>query len=287
MDCDSGSGGSGGYLGSCCPAEGSEYILEYDFTVYGRQYTGQFGPRSWIGTAFAGLSISFWEFIDNPPCDNGIPPQSLDFRLEAYCVQGNYNLHVETNCWPNFCEALGLDFDISVTGCPGNPTIYATVKPGHPCLSGTFVLRPASGAGGGGGNNGGGGNPGGGGGGNGLQWCCPPNISQYAIDYSFTMNDNEYYGTISSAWLSSQYNATASHISPECGYLYFEFHLECNDLYLSAVLKVICFRSLLSMLTYPGDLDVVVSNCPGLPTFIFTIKPGRDLSGGFTVRPLL
>ena len=147
MDCGSGSGGSGiggsgGGFGYCCPAEGSEYELDYNFQVYGRQYTGTLGPSPWVGTLI-GLECYFWEFLDNPPCDNGVPPQSLEFSFNAFCVQGNYTVGVEANCWPNFCSAAYLDFDISVSGCPGNPTISITVKPGHPCLSGSFTLRPA------------------------------------------------------------------------------------------------------------------------------------------------
>ena len=146
MECGSGSGGSGifgsgGGLEVCCPASGSEYILEYNFTVYGRRYTGTLGPRSWYGVG-GSLDLHFWEPLDNPPCDNGQPPQSLDFYFRAICSQGNYRVALDANCWPNFCSAYDLDFDILVTGCPGNPTINITVKPGHPCLSGSFTLRP-------------------------------------------------------------------------------------------------------------------------------------------------
>ena len=138
---DSGSGNSGGGGGgggtSCCPQDGSEYVVEYDFTVFGQQYVGGFGPLYWVNG-----SLPFGGTIYNPPCNPGTPPRYLILNAALGCVNGVYYLSVGFGCQPNICTTTPDDYDVSVTGCPGNPTIVFTLRPGR-CASGSFTVRPA------------------------------------------------------------------------------------------------------------------------------------------------
>jgi len=128
-----GSGGGGG----CCPQDGSEYVLEYDFVVFGQQYVGAIGSLFWSGG-----SLNLGEIIFDPPCDVGPPPEYLLYFGIVDCESGNYSFSIYFACGSNFCFADSSGFDYSVIGCPGNPTIYFTIRPGG-CVSGSFVLRPA------------------------------------------------------------------------------------------------------------------------------------------------
>jgi hypothetical protein len=131
------SGGGGGGGGGCCPQDGIEYVLEYDFVVFGQQYVGAFGSLFWSSGS---LVIS--GTISDPPCDPGPPPEYLGYFATVDCVNGSYYFSIYFSCGSNFCFTDPSDFDYSVNGCPGNPTIYITIKPGR-CASGSFVLRPA------------------------------------------------------------------------------------------------------------------------------------------------
>lgn len=135
-------GGGGGGGGVCCLPDGIEYVLEYDFVVFGQQYVGVIGSLFGSGGP-QGVSLNLGETILDPPCDIGPPTEYLSYWGTLDCVNGNYRLSIYFSCGQNFCFTDPSDFDYLVIGCPGNPTIYVTVKPGHPCLSGSFVFRPA------------------------------------------------------------------------------------------------------------------------------------------------
>jgi len=140
---DSGGGDNGGGGGgdACCPQQGSSYMLEYDFVVFGQQYTGTIGPSIWQPT-IDGVGIIIPWAINNPLCAG---TGQLNCLFEAKCFGAVYEFFAFFGCGANFCIATSesLDFDYVVTGCPNNPTIYVTVNPFHHCLSGSFVLRPA------------------------------------------------------------------------------------------------------------------------------------------------
>jgi len=132
-----GGGGGGGGGGGCCPQDGSEYVLEYDFVVSGRTFSGVSYSSGWV------WGIIGWSFtIPNPPCDNGPPPVYLFVYFSARCENGSVYPSVTLVCGTSFCTLNPDDFEVTVTGCPGNPTIYLTILPGR-CASGSFVLRPA------------------------------------------------------------------------------------------------------------------------------------------------
>jgi hypothetical protein len=133
-----GGGGGGGGGGGCCPPDGVEYVLEYDFVVFGQQYTGAIGSLF-----FSSGSLTVSGTMSATPCDPGPPPVYPNYMITAGCVDGNYSFSIYLFCGLQNCWVYPANVDYSVTGCPGNPTIYITVKPGHPCLSGSFVLRPA------------------------------------------------------------------------------------------------------------------------------------------------
>jgi hypothetical protein len=134
-------GGGGGGGGGCCPQDGSEYVLEYDFVAFGQQYTGSLGPLLWsaFGNNTAELTIPLTTLGQ---CDSGPPPRYLQITGYVACVNGNYGMQISISCSPDVCTLLAYDFSYSVTGCPGDPTIYLTILPGR-CASGSFVLRPA------------------------------------------------------------------------------------------------------------------------------------------------
>jgi len=128
-----GSGGSGGNGGGsgCCPQDGSEYVLEYDITVLGIRCTGTTDPEVWSSnfTNWIGITSSRTACSDAAyfSCDN----------------DGNLSVAYIIDCGDFFsCTLNPDDFEVTVTGCPGNPTIYLTIRPGR-CASGSFVLRPA------------------------------------------------------------------------------------------------------------------------------------------------
>jgi len=140
MDCGSGIGsgiGGGSGSGGCCPQNGSEYVLEYDFVVSGRTFSGVSYSLVWMW-GITGQSFT----IPNPPCDNGPPPVYLFVYFSARCENGNIYPSITLVCGTPFCTLNPDDFEVTVTGCPGNPTIYLTIRPGR-CASGSFVLRPA------------------------------------------------------------------------------------------------------------------------------------------------
>jgi len=132
-----GGGGGGGGGGGCCPQDGSEYVLEYNFVAFGQQYVGVIDSLFWS----AG-DLNLGGAILNPPCNIGPPPEYLDYFGTLSCVDGNYYFSIYFSCGSSLCFIDSSDFDYSVTGCPGNPTIYFTILPGR-CASGSFVLRPA------------------------------------------------------------------------------------------------------------------------------------------------
>ena len=135
-----GGGGGGGGGDICCPQDGSEYVLEYDFVVFGQQYVGAIDSLFWSQSRTGTLDLM--GAIPDPPCDIGPPPEYLDYLGVLDCVDGNYYFSIRFSCQSDFCSTNPFDFNYSVTGCPGNPTIYITTLPGR-CVSGSFVFRPA------------------------------------------------------------------------------------------------------------------------------------------------
>ena len=135
MDCGSGSGsgiGGGSGSGGCCPQNGSEYVLECDFVAFGQQYVGVIDSLFWTNGVWSIMPTALG------PCDDG----SLAIDGAFVCNNGSYTGGVEIRCGIDSCLITTNDVDITVTGCPGNPTIYLTIRPGR-CASGSFVLRPA------------------------------------------------------------------------------------------------------------------------------------------------
>ena len=131
-------GGGGGGGGGCCPQDGSEYVLEYDFVVFGNRHVGVGGNTLWFG---GGWSNMFSDF--SVPCDPGPPPIYLGIFATFTCDLNGLEVDDLTlYCGVVSCSLRTDDFDITVTGCPGNPTFYLTILPGR-CASGSFVLRPA------------------------------------------------------------------------------------------------------------------------------------------------
>jgi len=143
----SGYGGSGGGGSTrCCPPTGLYYYLEYDFTVFGKRYTGFTSSDTW-NPGVDGIHVMYVGQFYDPPCieDDGEGyTWYLQYLVTVWCDNGNYRCHISLNCPINnyYCIATETDVNFSVVGCPSNPTIYITVKAGHPCLSGSFVLRP-------------------------------------------------------------------------------------------------------------------------------------------------
>jgi len=130
-------GGGGGGGGGCCPQDGSEYVLEYDFVVFGNAYSGTNGSLVWASGICDGGFSNF-----SPLCDIGPPPQYLEVIMYFICAFGVLDINFSATCGTSICYLSSIDFDITVAGCPGNPTIYLTILPGR-CASGSFVLRPA------------------------------------------------------------------------------------------------------------------------------------------------
>ena len=133
----SGGGGGGGGGGGCCPQDGSEYVLEYDFVVSGRSYSGVTNSQSWTGNF-----IVWWLHTTSGICDDGPPLTYLSINTEFICNSGYLNFFFDFYCVFLLCALNENDFEVTVTGCPGNPTFYLTILPGR-CASGSFVLRPA------------------------------------------------------------------------------------------------------------------------------------------------
>jgi len=126
-----GGGGGGGVGGGCCPQDGSEYVLEYDITVSGIRCTGTTDPEVWSSnfTIWRDITLSCTTCSDFAlfSCNDN------DGLLASYAI----------DCGDFFsCTLNPDDFEVTVTGCPGNPTFYLTILPGR-CASGSFVLRPA------------------------------------------------------------------------------------------------------------------------------------------------
>jgi hypothetical protein len=132
--------------------------------------------------------------------------------------------------------------------------------------------------------------PGGGGGGGGSgEICCPPGDVPYVIEYNFTVNSGSYNGVTSEwYWSGSQFTVSATHDDSSCNppYLSILFTLSClANVGIGGQVNFVCGYTTICSLSTPGDIDVVVTGCPNLPTFYFTIKPGRCASGSFVVRP--
>ena len=130
--------------------------------------------------------------------------------------------------------------------------------------------------------------PGGGGGGGGG--CCPPGDVPYVVEYDITVNGQTYSGvTYESYWSGTQYGTvTASHPNSLCDppYLFLSFLAGCfPGVSAGVIFSISCGSSLICYLATPDDIDVTVTGCPGLPTFYFTIRPGRCASGSFVIRP--
>jgi hypothetical protein len=136
MECGSGGIGSGSGLEYCCPPDGTEYVLEYNFTVFGKSYSGTTAPQSW-GPGIIGWSGTF----SDPGCEWG-----LQWTFYTHCspIGGILAPFFGAVCGNMICDvhAWPENWDITVTGCPGLPTAYFTIKQGN-CASGTFILRPA------------------------------------------------------------------------------------------------------------------------------------------------
>jgi hypothetical protein len=61
----------------------------------------------------------------------------------VYCYSNVLTVnYIAIYCGTWQCYLNQYSFDVTVTGCPGNPVFYITTKPDL-CMSGTFVLRPA------------------------------------------------------------------------------------------------------------------------------------------------
>ena len=133
-----GGGGGGGGGGGCCPQEDIEYVLEYDFVAFGQQYAGIIDSLFWNSNLVLYVSTTTLA----PPCDSGPPPVYLQLGGAVYCALGDYMAVFEITCGSSLCPLDLGGSDITVVGCPGNPTIYLTIPPGY-CASGSFVLRPA------------------------------------------------------------------------------------------------------------------------------------------------
>jgi len=134
----SGGGGGGGSGGGCCPQDGSEYVLEYDVFVFGNRHVGAGGNALWSGGVWWNMFQDF-----GTPCNPGPPPGYLGIFATFVCNQNSLEVNDLTlYCGIVYCSLVTSDFDITVTGCPFNPTFYLTIRPGR-CASGSFVLRPA------------------------------------------------------------------------------------------------------------------------------------------------
>jgi hypothetical protein len=135
----SGGGGGGGGGGDiCCPPDGNEYVLEYDFVVFGQRYVGVGGNALWTGT-------QWWSVFEDysTPCNVGPTADYLGISATFFCNPNGLEVdQLILYCGGSFCALVTADFDITVVGCPGNPTFYLTIRPGR-CASGSFVLRPA------------------------------------------------------------------------------------------------------------------------------------------------
>ena len=132
-----GGGGGGGGGGGCCPQDGSEYVLEYDITVFGSSYNGVGGNALWFNGEWSTLFQN-----SSTPCDPGPPPSYLAIFATFFCDQNGFRVNDITLYCNAACILVASDFQITIDGCPGNPTIYLTILPGR-CASGSFVLRPA------------------------------------------------------------------------------------------------------------------------------------------------
>jgi len=130
-------GGGGGGVG-CCPQDGREYVLEYDIVVFGNRHVGAKYNTFWFGR----LWESIFEDVGTP-CNPGPPPSYLTIFAVFSCTRNRLEVDDLTlYCDMAFCSLVTSDFDITVVGCPSNPTFYLTIRPGR-CASGSFVLRPA------------------------------------------------------------------------------------------------------------------------------------------------
>jgi hypothetical protein len=134
-----GGGGGGGGGDSCCPADGTRYVVEYDFVVFGNSYSGT-NTGSQITWGSGICTGGFEDF--NPVCDPGPPEQHLSVSMYFTCDSNGFHVYFSAQCGSSTCNLTTDDFDVTVTGCPGNPTYYLTIKPGR-CASGSFVVRPA------------------------------------------------------------------------------------------------------------------------------------------------
>jgi hypothetical protein len=153
---------------------------------------------------------------------------------------------------------------------------------------GLIQVPVCSGSGGGGGGSGGsgggsGGSGGGSGGSGGGGGCCPPEGSEYVLEYDITFLGVRCTGTTSpETWFM--------------GAIYWYFILTpclpCEDSVtficdgngnLTVGFGMWCAPDFCGLST--NDFDIIVNGCPGLPTFYLTIKPGRCASGSFILRP--
>jgi len=130
----------------------------------------------------------------------------------------------------------------------------------------------------------------GGGGGSGNDICCPPGDEPYVVEYNITVNGQTYSGVTSEEyWSGTQYGTvTAYHFNSSCNppYLFLDFLAGCLSGTSAGVsLSIRCGFNLICYLATPDDIDMTITGCPGLPTFEFTIKPGRCASGSFVLRP--
>jgi len=194
-----------------------------------------------------------------------------------------------------YCRLGENDLDVLDSNCPPIPNLYITILPGR-CISGTIRIRPYGIVTGGG---------------HAYSPCCPIDRpshyrTPYRIQYDFiihTTGERVSGYTPRGLWDYVQQDNliflgsfSMGHIVrvDSCERLLLYFIVYCKDNVLFAAVTIRCLRFLWNELyavmhIQPGyeDWDYSVEGCPNKPpTFYFTARPGRDLSGWFKLMPV-
>ena len=264
-----------------------QYVADFQFEINGEQYSGTLMsyPRD-------DMHYFFFTALESP---------SLG-RLSVY-IRGRhhengfsgFSIYLYSYSSDFFCT-LGLeDFDILAVNCPGSPRRYVTILPGR-CISGTIRIRPYGIVTGGG---------------YAYSPCCPIDRpshyrTPYKIQYDLTINAtgeriSGYTARGLWGYLQQDNLIFTGHFSESvilsvgsCERLLVEFDVYCKDNMLFAAVTIRCLlflwnRFYTMMHLQPGyeDWDYSVEGCPSNPpTFYFTARPGRDLSGWFKLMPV-